>query len=59
MTLAYLQSKEDWGVEWRAVLALLVARKRITPKEVALELGLGKEIQTVEFGALLKFGERK
>lgn len=49
MALAYLQSKEPWEVEWRAVLAFLVARKRVTPKMVAMELGLGKEIETVEF----------
>lgn len=49
MALAYLQDKEPWEVEWRGVLAYLAARKRVSAKEVALELGLGKEIRVVEF----------
>lgn len=49
MPLGYLQKPDEWGVEWRAVLSLLAARQRLTPREAATELCLGKDIETVEY----------
>jgi hypothetical protein len=49
MAIGYLSKDEPWEVEWRGVLAFLAAKKRVTAKELALELGLGHEIRVVEF----------
>ena len=48
MAIGYLSKDQPPEVEWRGVLAFLASRKRVTAKELALELGLGHEIRVVE-----------